>query len=32
MADKVEVDAVVEGEAFHAERTIADIFANPTDG
>jgi len=30
MAAKVEIDAVVEGEAFHAERTVADIFANPT--
>ena len=32
MADKVVIDAVVEGEAFHAERTVADIFENPTQG
>jgi hypothetical protein len=32
MADKVEVDAVIEGEAFHAERTVADMFANQTQG
>ena len=32
MADKVVVDAVIEGEQFRAERTIADIFANPVQG
>ncbi len=32
MADKVEIDAVIEGELFHAERTLADIFANPNHG
>jgi hypothetical protein len=32
MADKVVIDAVIEGEAFHAERTVADIFENPTQG
>lgn len=32
MADKVMIDAVIEGETFHAERTVADIFANPTQG
>jgi hypothetical protein len=26
------IDAVIEGETFHAERTVADIFANPTQG
>jgi hypothetical protein len=29
LADKVIVDAVVEGELLHAERTVADVFANP---
>ena len=32
MADRVTIDAVIEGEAFHAERTVADIFDNPTQG
>lgn len=32
MADKVVIDAVIECEAFHAERTVADIFENPTQG
>ena len=32
MADKVIIDAVIEGETFHAERTVADIFANATQG
>lgn len=32
MADQVVIDAVIEGEAFHAERTVADIFENPTQG
>ena len=29
LADNVIVDAVVEGELLHAERTVADLFANP---
>lgn len=29
LADKVTVDAVVEGELLHAERTVRDIFENP---
>jgi hypothetical protein len=29
MADKVVVDALIEGESFHVERTVGDIFANP---
>jgi len=32
VADKVIIDAVIEGETFHAERMVADIFANPTQG
>jgi hypothetical protein len=32
MGDKVIIDAVIEGEAFHAERTVRDIFENPTHG
>jgi hypothetical protein len=32
MADKVIIDAVIEGETFHAERTVSEIFANPTQG
>lgn len=32
LAEKVEVDAVVEGELLHAERTVADIFENPQRG
>ena len=32
LAEKVTVDAVVEGELLHAERTLADIFANPQRG
>jgi hypothetical protein len=32
LADKVTVDAVVEGELLHAERTIKEIFENPTYG
>lgn len=32
MGAKIEVDAVIEGDGFHAERTVADIFANPVHG
>ena len=32
LAEKVTVDAVVEGELLHAERTVADIFENPQQG
>lgn len=32
VADKVIIDAVIEGETFHAERMVADIFANPMQG
>jgi len=32
LADNVVVDAVVEGELLHAERTIADVFENPHQG
>jgi hypothetical protein len=32
MADKVVIDAIIEGEAFHAERTVADLFENPMQG
>jgi hypothetical protein len=32
LAEKVTVDAVIEGELVHAERTVADIFENPQQG
>jgi len=32
IADNVTIDAVIEGEVFHAERTVADIFENQTQG
>jgi hypothetical protein len=32
LAEKIIVDAVVEGELLHAERTVADIFENPQQG
>jgi len=32
LAEKVVVDAVVEDELLHAERTVADIFENPQQG
>jgi hypothetical protein len=32
LAEKVTVDAVVEDELLHAERTVADIFENPQQG
>jgi hypothetical protein len=32
LAESVVVDAVVEDELLHAERTVADIFANPQQG
>lgn len=32
LVEKVIVDAVVEGELLHAERTVADIFENPQQG
>jgi hypothetical protein len=32
LGDKVIVDAVVEGEILHVERTVADIFENPRQG
>jgi hypothetical protein len=32
LAEKVTVDAVVEGELLHAERRVADIFENPQQG
>jgi hypothetical protein len=32
LADKVTVKAIVEGEVIEAERTVADIFANPQQG
>jgi hypothetical protein len=32
LSEKVTVDAVVEGELLHAERTVADIFENPQQG
>jgi hypothetical protein len=32
LADKVIVDAIVEGEPLHAERTVADIFKNLNQG
>jgi hypothetical protein len=32
LAEKVTVDAIVEGELLHAERSVADIFENPHQG
>jgi hypothetical protein len=32
LAEKVTVDAVIEGELLHAERTVKDIFENPQQG
>jgi len=32
VAENVTVDAVVEGELLHAERTVAEIFENPQQG
>lgn len=32
LAEKITVDAVVEGELLHAERTVANIFENPQQG
>jgi hypothetical protein len=32
MDDRVIIDAVVEGEVFHAERPVREIFENPTQG